>query len=255
MTPFVLFGTLISLLIVLGFVQRKLEWVLFRRLFLRGQGYLYSLTRWVGTPVHELSHVVMCVVFRHRIVKIEWVDPTGLGGAVIHQWNPKSYYQNLGNIFIATAPFYFGVFLIVLLTHFVFPSSLFLSYVASISELLVNISQLSDLYLVARALVHSVIEFNSSAIEHGLGRYCIWLFISTSIVARMIPSSADFGNALRALIYALPIIAILTVAIGLSGLISAVNTLLSVAIVFWLFFLVVYLIYMLLILLVAKLLP
>ena len=197
----------------------------------------------------------MCVVFRHRIVKIEWLDPTGLGGAVIHQWNPKSYYQNLGNIFIATAPFYFGVSLVVLFTHFVFPQSLFISYGVSISELLANIGQLSDIYFVAKSLVASVIDFNSSAIDLGMGRYCIWLFISTSIVARMIPSSTDFGNALRALIYALPIIAILTVAISLSGLISAVNTLLSVAIAFWLFFLVVYLIYMLLILLVAKLLP
>ncbi len=255
MTPFVLFGILISLLILLGFVQRKLEWILFRGLFRRGKGYLYSLTRWIGTPIHELSHAVMCIIFRHRIVKIEWVDPTGLGGAVIHQWNPKSYYQNLGNIFIATAPFYFGVSLVVLFTHFVFPHSSFISYVASISELLANIGQFSDLSMIVTTLVHSVIDFNVSAIDHSIGRYSIWLLISTSIVARMIPSSADFGNALRALIYALPIIAILIVVIGSSGLISAVNTLLSVAIVFWLFFLVVYLIYMLLILLAAKLLP
>ncbi len=56
-------------------------------------------------PIHELSHALACLVFRHKITGIRLVSfDGGLGGYVNHSWNAKSLYQRLGLFFIAIAP-------------------------------------------------------------------------------------------------------------------------------------------------------
>ncbi|MFT8317825.1 MAG: hypothetical protein ABF651_06105 [Sporolactobacillus sp.] len=69
------------------------------------------LTAWIGTPVHELGHALMCLIFRHRIVKIKWFqmrDAAGTIGYVSHSYNLNSFYQRAGNLFIGLAPLISG---------------------------------------------------------------------------------------------------------------------------------------------------
>lgn len=64
-------------------------------------------TGWLGTPVHELSHAAMCVIFRHRIKKLALFEPdvaSGRLGYVDHASDPKSPYQVIGKFFIGVAP-------------------------------------------------------------------------------------------------------------------------------------------------------
>jgi len=69
-------------------------------------------TGWLGTPLHELSHAALCLVFFHHIDKMALFEPdvkTGRLGYVIHSYDPRSIYQTAGNFFIGLAPLAGGV--------------------------------------------------------------------------------------------------------------------------------------------------
>ena len=70
---------------------------------------------YLGVIVHELSHMIMCIIFNHRIVSFKLlVMPWNLDeqtqspslGYVNHSYATNSAYQSLGNAFIGTAPIY-----------------------------------------------------------------------------------------------------------------------------------------------------
>jgi hypothetical protein len=66
-------------------------------------------TGWIGTPVHELSHVVGCVIFGHEIEKVSLFKPeaeTGVLGYVEHRYNSKSLLHNVGCFWIGIAPLF-----------------------------------------------------------------------------------------------------------------------------------------------------
>lgn len=95
--PFVIFTLLIH------FLERALQLRLASRF-----GWKSVLwTGWLGTPIHELSHVVMCVAFRHRVEEVALFEPdlkSGRLGYVRHSWTPKNTFEEIGNFFIGLAP-------------------------------------------------------------------------------------------------------------------------------------------------------
>ena len=95
--PFIVFAALVHLLERIG-----------QRLLAQRFGWKSVMwTGWLGTPVHELSHVVMCLLFRHRIDEVALFEPdrkSGRLGYVRHSYRSKSWFEELGNPFIAVAP-------------------------------------------------------------------------------------------------------------------------------------------------------
>lgn len=87
------------------------------------------LTAWIGVPIHELGHAIMCVLFRHKIVATQFF-PTdtsqGALGYVQHQYNHKSVYQRIGNFFIGIGPIISGITALILLMRYFVPESYFL---------------------------------------------------------------------------------------------------------------------------------
>lgn len=105
---FILFGPLLIAALISHVVSRRLE---YRMIRLAGVNWYIYLLGWLGTPVHEVGHALMCLFFRHRIVEIRLFKPdkeTGTLGYVRHSFNPKSIYQQIGNFFIAIGPILLG---------------------------------------------------------------------------------------------------------------------------------------------------
>lgn|GEM_PF-1995236 len=82
----------------------------------------YCILGSVGVTFHEFSHLIIAVLFRHKINEVRLFRPfqgkiDGTLGYVNHSWNSRSTYQKIGNFFIGTAPMFFGAgFLFVLLS-------------------------------------------------------------------------------------------------------------------------------------------
>lgn len=92
----------------------------------RGGQIFFIVTGFLGTPVHELSHAAMCLVFGHRIERICLFSPddkTGTMGYVEHRYNPTSIYQQIGNFFIGIAPMIGGSLVLLLLLAWLLPDT------------------------------------------------------------------------------------------------------------------------------------
>ena len=92
------------------FLARQSSQLFGRRL----QLFLFGLP---GTVVHEASHVIACVLFRHRVHRVKWFDPSAVDGAlgsVEHSYDPSSAYQRVGTIVIGLAPLLAGAAVLLL---------------------------------------------------------------------------------------------------------------------------------------------
>ncbi len=102
-----LLGGLALLTFGLHLVERRVS----RRLSHRFGWRSVLVTGWLGVPLHELSHLVMCWIFRHRIVAYRLFDPdprTGTLGYVQHAYQRRNLFQIAGNFFIGVAPLLAG---------------------------------------------------------------------------------------------------------------------------------------------------
>ena len=112
-----------------------------------GRGIIYA-TSIIGTPVHEMGHASMCVIFGHKIKKICLWNPKnrdGTLGYVEHSYNRKNLYQRLGNMFIGMGPIFSGL-LFVFLVMLVSFSDAFDTYVISVFRDGYEISSIGELF-------------------------------------------------------------------------------------------------------------
>ena len=92
----------IGMIILFGFLIATFNKMFYRNFGSNALTVCY-VTGAIGTPVHELAHALMCVIFRHRIDEIKLFQISsddGTLGYVAHSWNPKNLYQSAGNFFI-----------------------------------------------------------------------------------------------------------------------------------------------------------
>lgn len=112
--------------ILCGFILGILETETNRNLFNSFGTPGVVLTSFLGTPVHEIGHAIMALIFGHKIVKmklLQFNSPDGTLGYVNHSYNPKNFYQRAGNFFIALGPLFSGTAVLFTAMYFFLPNS------------------------------------------------------------------------------------------------------------------------------------
>lgn len=99
-------GFTIGMLVIFGFLISICNKIFYKNFGNYGRAVCY-ITGAVGTPIHECSHALFCVIFGHKINEIKLFqisDEEGTLGYVNYSYNPKNIYHKIGNFFIGIAP-------------------------------------------------------------------------------------------------------------------------------------------------------
>ena len=167
----------------------------------------------IGTPIHEISHAIMCIVFGHKIEEIRLFAPdtkTGVLGYVNHSYNRKNLFHVLGNYFIGVAPIVVGSCFIYLMLYLLIPATF------------------EELVLVMGDLAAFQVDFNENIFVFGLNvftealttiftiyecdfKIVIFFVVCLCIALHMNLSSADIKGSLGALPILILLIVILNV--------------------------------------------
>lgn len=182
----------------------------------------------IGTPVHEIGHAVMCLLFGHKIDEIVLWKPeirTGKLGYVNHSYNHKNLYQRLGNLFIGVGPIISGMAVLTAVMHFCFPVTMH-QYMSSARELLqAGTDELEILELGLSMLPESAEEFGNNEITEWVRVIGILIMLSVSLHINL--STADIKAARSALpIYCLVVFltAAATIYMGSSTMRTVMDT-------------------------------
>lgn len=158
--------------------------------FGRGSITVAYLTGWLGVPIHELSHALMCLVFGHRIVEIrlfQIADSDGTLGYVNHSYNPRNLWQRVGNFFIGIAPILCISALLALFARLLIPATL-----QEMTDIIGGIHVADGVFEMGRAILLSVGAFFGGA---ATWQWWVFLLIGLFLTPHMTLSGADIRGA------------------------------------------------------------
>lgn len=120
----------------LTYINRNTKQLLVSYFGERSQIYCGGL----GIIIHELSHFLIALLFGHQITSFKFLimpwnlnEEDGSLGYVNHSWDDNSLYQNVGNVFIGTAPIWGCTGALILTTKY-FANSLYQSFTSAIES-------------------------------------------------------------------------------------------------------------------------
>ena len=183
---------------------------LLNRLFyklLGGGRFVCYATGLIGTPIHELSHALMCLFFGHRIVEMRLFRVDGKSGTlgyVTHSYRKSNLYHVMGNYFIGTAPILVGTAFLCLMMRLLLPET-FVTFRDYLEDF-VSWQQMG--YVPEQLLgVGAVFVSFLTALASAAGTWQFWAFFALTMCVsiHMNLSGADIVGSLGAL----PIIGIL----------------------------------------------
>ena len=178
---------------VFGFVIYQLNRLFYANFGAGGRAVCYA-TGFVGTPVHELSHALMCLLFLHRIneIRLFQISDDGTLGYVNHAYNERNIYQQIGNFFIGVAPILCISAILYIAAYKLLPS--FAAGVQAAGET-----------ASARAILTSVKAFFASAKSW---RWWVFVAVGMLLALHMNLSTADIKGAWSGLLTLLVVVAV-----------------------------------------------
>ena len=155
----------------------------------------------IGTPIHELSHMIMVWLTGHKVEKYSLFQPDPHSktlGYVVHSYIKNHPLHVIGNFFIGIAPLLTGLFLIMLLTKYLHPEG---EHILKIN--LAYSSQFESSWGIdtVPGFLKSIFsnQFEVVKITFALpmtSNFLIWLYITSSVSLYMLPSKVDMHNSL-----------------------------------------------------------
>ncbi|OEF22662.1 hypothetical protein [Vibrio rumoiensis] len=164
---------------------------------------LFYLSALFGTPIHELSHAFVAVIFGHKIQAIKFFQAGADGrlGYVKHQWNTRSVYQSVGVFFIALAPLFTAfLFIHLLLNNLAFPIQSFVLQIDVATLQTISFAVLDYFWNTSTQIV----RYSLNSLENTM-----WLVLISLLCFHCIPSRTDFGNALKGSVIVILLLSIL----------------------------------------------
>lgn len=194
--------TLVGILILVGFILGMIERQSNQYMQIAWGRKGVLMTAWLGTPVHEIGHAIMCIIFRHQITDIRLLitdSSDGTMGYVQHNYNPTSIYQSIGNFFIGIAPIFSGISAIFLSMYFLIPKSfqafnVYLKF--GINNQVMNANYIKKLMDTSFVLTKNIFS------SENLISYKFWIFILITICisSHIALSKADMKGATSGLV-------------------------------------------------------
>lgn len=161
------------------------------------------LVAWLGTPIHELGHVIFCIIFGHKITKVELFSPnpqSGTLGYVNHEWKKSNPWQVLGNFFIGIGPIIIGSLALLGLFYLLAPngSRAWDSIIAGANQLGADntisgyLAVLKDSFLVFVKAVFTVANIST-------WQFWVFCYLAICVASNIRLSLADMKNSLSGL--------------------------------------------------------
>ena len=193
------------------------------RLFVRlaGSSKFIYVSSVIGTPIHELGHAMMCLLFGHRITEIKLLlppgHPSGTLGYVSHDYNPRNPWARLGNLFISLGPIFSGLGVMILMLFLCFPTQ-WSEYVAASGAFASGGHSFSQIATGVFSLLLSLpAAFAERWWAASLG-IAVILFVSQHVTL----SGQDIKGALGTMPVYLPLVAVFALVTSLFGAQAAV---------------------------------
>jgi hypothetical protein len=212
-----LVGVLIAIGFLLGILEKQAQSYITRTFGRRG----ILVTAWIGTPIHEFGHLIQCIIWRHKIKKVKFLqtsDPNGVLGYVQHQYNTKSVYQQIGNFFIGIGPIISGIGTIILAMYFLVPQSftalqLYIEHSVGKSEK-IDIQLFQTLWEAVAVMSKSLFTITN------FSEPAFWIFVilAISISSHIALSKPDIESSYQGLLTIFSILLLFHLAAGLFGL-------------------------------------
>ena len=197
----------VGVVFLLGFLISLLN-RFFYSLCNHSRGVCYA-TGVIGTPVHELGHALMALLFGHKIEEIKLFqidDESGVLGYVRHSYNRKNLYQVTGNYFIGVAPIVCGSLVVFFSMYFFAP----IAYTETAWYLEAFSSAMSEGFSGnVVGYIFSLVKgiFSVLFLEISTFKWWIFIIIAMCIALHMNLSGADIKSALGAI----PILAVVLI--------------------------------------------
>jgi hypothetical protein len=176
-------------------------------------------TAWIGTPIHELGHAIMCLLFRHKITKIKLLqlnDPNGVLGYVQHTYNPRSIYQKIGTFFIGLAPVCSGIVAIMGSMYLLVPQSyeVFHHYLETkVHAGQIDTNGVKTMILSTFALFESLFTLNNVMNPS----FWLFIFVAISISSHIALSKEDIAEAYHGMMMLFALLVLLNIILPYFG--------------------------------------
>ncbi len=152
-------------------------------------------TGWLGTPIHECSHALFCLLFGHRVEEMALFRPdrkAGRLGYVKHSYNRKNPYHVVGNFFIGVAPLIGGTIVLCALLWIFYPAAAQSSLSGSeVSDGMARgefIEPIKTLVTQCRSVITEVIT-----VDHVFSwQFWLFLYLVLCVGSHLAPSASDY---------------------------------------------------------------
>jgi len=184
-------------LIAFALVFHWIEVVVQRRLVQRFGWRAALWTGWIGTPIHEASHVVLCWVFGHEIEAVALFEPDekeGRLGYVRHSYHRHSWWQETGNWFIGIAPLLGGSLVLLLVTWGLYPQ-----WLSALSDAPIFTTPPPETTWADQAVEFAQRLWSTATASVDLLslRFWLYLYLVLCVTLHMAPSASDYRGGIK----------------------------------------------------------